>query len=193
MISLVGGDEFFHPALSNDTRKPNALARRSKTRIGVGVSAGLSKIVTHRPRFIFMLEKTVILVKPDAVERGLIGQIISRFEKAGFKMIAAKLVWLNDELLNQWYAQHLDKPFFPSLAAFMKETPVMAMLWQGERIINRAREICGATDPAKADPGTIRADLGTEIQRNVIHISDSPESAAKEIKLMFSREEILEY
>lgn len=139
------------------------------------------------------MERTVVLIKPDAVERGLIGQIIARFEKAGFKMIAAKLVRLTDELLNQWYAHHLDKPFFPSLAAFMKETPVMAMLWQGENVVSQIREMSGATDPAKAEKGTIRADLGTEIQRNVIHISDSPESAAKEIKLMFSPEEILEY
>lgn len=140
-----------------------------------------------------MLEKTVILVKPDGVQRGLIGQIMARFEKAGFKMIAAKLIWLNDELLNQWYAHHLDKPFFPALAAFMKETPVMAMVWQGEDVVSQVRGMSGATDPAKAEKGTIRADLGTEIQRNVVHISDSPESAAKEIKLMFSPEEILEY
>ncbi len=140
-----------------------------------------------------MLEKTVILIKPDGVQRGLIGQIIARFEKAGLKMVAAKLVWLDDELLNQWYAHHLDKPFFPSLAAFMKETPVMAMLWQGDNIISQVRAMSGATDPAKAEKGTIRADLGTEIQRNVIHISDSPESADKETKLMFSPKEILEY
>ncbi|MCL4382295.1 nucleoside-diphosphate kinase, partial [Patescibacteria group bacterium] len=120
------------------------------------------------------MEKTVILVKPDGVQRGLIGQIMARFEKAGFKMIAAKLVWLNDELLNQWYAHHLDKPFFPALAAFMNETPVMAMVWQGEDVVSQVRRMSGATDPAKAEKGTIRADLGTEIQRNVVHISDSP-------------------
>jgi len=140
-----------------------------------------------------MLERTVILVKPDGVKRGLIGKIISRFEEAGFKMISAKFIWLTDEILNQWYAHHKDKDFFPSLLAFMKETPVLAMIWQGEGIIVKAREICGATDPKKAAPGTIRADFGTEVQRNIIHVSDSQEASQKEISLIFSPEEILGY
>lgn len=139
------------------------------------------------------MEQTVVLIKPDGIKRGLIGKIIARFEEAGFKLVGAKLIWLTDEILKKWYAHHQDKPFFPSLVSFMKETPVLAMIWQGEEIITKARELCGATDPAKAAPGTIRADFGTEIQRNVIHVSDSPEAAEKEKKLIFRQEEILKY
>lgn len=139
------------------------------------------------------MEKTVILIKPDGMKRGLIGKIISRFEEVGFKLVAAKIIWLTDEILNPWYAHHRDKDFFPTLCAFMKETPVCAMIWQGEGILVRAREICGATDPARAAPGTIRRDFGTEIQRNVIHVSDSTEAAEKEIYLIFHPGEILEY
>lgn len=139
------------------------------------------------------MEQTVILIKPDAMKRGLIGKIIDRFEEAGFKMVAAKMVWLNDEILDKWYAHHKDKPFFPSLVSFMKETPVLAMIWQGEGIILKAREICGATDPAKVAPGTIRADFGTEVQRNVIHVSDSAEAAEKEKNLIFTPEEIMSW
>lgn len=139
------------------------------------------------------MEKTVILIKPDGMKRGLIGKIITRFEEAGFRMVAAKLIRMDDELLNVWYAHHKDKPFFPSLCAFMKETPVLAMLWQGEEAVSKAREICGATDPAKAAPGTIRAEFGTEIQKNIIHVSDSAETAQKEENLIFKPEEIFEY
>lgn len=139
------------------------------------------------------MERTVILIKPDGMKRGLIGKIITRFEEAGFRMVAVKLIRMDDELLNVWYAHHKDKPFFPSLCAFMKETPVLAMLWQGDGIIARAREICGATDPRQALPGTIRAEFGTEIQKNIIHVSDSAETAQKEENLIFKPEEIFEY
>lgn len=139
------------------------------------------------------MERTVILIKPDGMQRGLIGKIISRFEEAGFRMVAAKMIKMDDGLLNQWYAHHRDKPFFSSLVSFMKETPVLAMVWQGKEIIIKAREICGVTDPTKAAPGTIRAEFGTEIQKNVIHISDSLEAAQKEESLIFKPEEIFEY
>jgi nucleoside-diphosphate kinase len=139
------------------------------------------------------MEKVVVLIKPDGVKRGLVGKIISRFEEAGFKLIATKMIRLTGSILDEWYAHHRQKPFFPSLVSFMKETPVLAMIWIGENVIGRAREICGATDPAKAAPGTIRADFGTEIQRNIIHVSDSAEAAQKEEKLIFAPEEIFKY
>lgn len=139
------------------------------------------------------MEQTVILIKPDGMKRGLAGKIISRFEEAGFRMVAAKLVWLTEDLLKTWYIHLVDKPFFPGLVEFMKETPVLAMIWQGENIVVKAREICGATDPKQARPGTIRAELGTELPRNVIHVSDSAEGAAKEKNLIFSPQEILSF
>lgn len=108
-------------------------------------------------------------------------------------MVAAKLIKMDDGLLNTWYAHHRDKDFFPSLCSFMKETPVLAMIWQGERIVTYAREICGATDPAKAAPGTIRAEFGIEVQKNVIHVSDSAETAQKEESLIFTPGEVIEW
>ena len=139
------------------------------------------------------MEKTVILIKPDGMKRGLIGKVIDRFEQAGFKIIAAKLIKMDDELLKTWYAHLVDKPFFGELCQFMKETPVLVMLWQGERIVGKAREICGATDPKQAAPGTIRKEFGGELPKNVIHVSDSAEAAKKEEELIFKKEEIFEY
>lgn len=139
------------------------------------------------------MERTVILIKPDGMKKGVIGEVISRFEKAGFKLLAIKIVEMKQELLETWYAHHKDKPFFPSIVDFMRETPVIAMLWQGENIIARSRELTGHTDSKKASRGTIRGDFGKDIQRNIIHVSDSPEAAKKEEELMFSPEEIFEY
>lgn len=139
------------------------------------------------------MERTVILIKPDGMKKGLIGEVISRFEKAGFKLLAIKIVKMKQELLETWYAHHKDKPFFPSIVDFMQETPVMAMLWQGVNVIARARDLTGPTDSRKAPEGTIRGDFGEDIQRNILHVSDSREAAEKEEELMFSPEEIFEY
>lgn len=137
------------------------------------------------------MEQTVILIKPDGMKKGLIGKIISRFEEAGFKMIGAKLIKLNQPLLDKWYAHHKDKPFFPPLCQFMMETPVLAMVWQGEGVVSAVREICGATDPVKAAPGTIRALFGgPTVMENIVHASDSPETAEKEKNLLFSPKEV---
>src|SRR3989344_1892473 len=107
------------------------------------------------------MERTVILIKPDAVKKGSIGAIISRFEKAGFLLVAAKFMRLTDDLLDDWYAHHKEKPFFPELKAFMTSTPVMAMLWEGRQAVQRVRELCGPTNSTKAPKGTIRGDFGT--------------------------------
>lgn len=133
-----------------------------------------------------MREKTIILIKPDAVKKRVVGKIISRFEDEGFTLLSAKFVRLSDEILRTWYAHHVDKPFFPELKTFMQETPVMAMLWQGENIITRVRQLCGPTDSTKASQGTIRGDFGQDIQRNAIHASEDASSAAKEETLIFS-------
>ncbi|MDP3998906.1 MAG: nucleoside-diphosphate kinase [Candidatus Curtissbacteria bacterium] len=139
------------------------------------------------------MERIVVLIKPDGMKKGLVGEVISRFEKGGFKLLAVKMVKMNQKLLETWYAHHKDKPFFPSIVDFMRETPVVATLWQGENIIFRSRELTGPTDSKRASGGTIRGDFGEDIQRNIIHVSDSPEAAKKEEELMFSPKEIFEY
>lgn len=136
-----------------------------------------------------MIEQTVVLIKPDGMQKGYIGEVISRLEKTGFKLVAAKIERLSTELLENWYAHHKEKPFFPGIVSYMQEVPVLAMIWEGEDIIRRVREMAGVTDSTKAEKGTIRGDLGEDIQRNVVHISDSAESVIKEKKLLFNLDE----
>ncbi len=139
------------------------------------------------------MDRTVILIKPDAVKRGVIGQIIARFEKSGFNLIAAKFLRLPDDLVDLWYAHHKDKAFFPELKTFMTSTPVMAMLWEGENAVVRVRDLCGPTDSKKAGKGTIRGDFGTDIQFNAIHASEDEDNAKREMDLIFLPHEIFEY
>lgn len=135
------------------------------------------------------MEYSVVLVKPDGMEKKLVGEIISRFEKAGLNLSAIKMVKLTDEVLNSWYAHHKDKSFFGDLVSFMKSRPIVAMVWEGAGVIEKIREICGATDPKKAAPGTIRADFGgPEVMTNIIHASDSVQGAEKEKGLIFKEE-----
>lgn len=137
------------------------------------------------------MEQTVVLIKPDGMRKGLIGKVISRFEEAGLRLAAAKMVQLDQPLLDQWYAHHKDKAFFEDLCQFMMETPVLAMVWEGKEAVGRVREICGATDPAEAEPGTIRAEYGgPTVMKNIIHASDSVETAEWEKSLIFAPEEI---
>lgn len=139
------------------------------------------------------MQKTVVLVKPDAVKRGSIGEIIKRLESEGFVLIAAKLMKLPDDLIDQWYFHHKEKSFFPELKAFMTSAPIMAMLWEGEDIIARIRNLAGPTDSTKAAKGTIRGDLGIDVQMNAIHASEDEGAAKKEMDLMFHPHEIYEY
>ncbi len=135
-------------------------------------------------------EQTCILIKPDGVERKLIGKIIARFEAEGFDIVGMKLVRLTKTLLDTWYAHHKDKPFFPDVCKFMMETPVVALVLNGENIVNRVRDVIGPTDSTKAPKGTIRGDWGESVQKNLIHASDAPERAEFEINLLFKKEEI---
>ncbi len=138
------------------------------------------------------MEQTVILIKPDGMKKGVVGKVISRFEEAGFKMVGVKLIKLDQALLDKWYEHHKDKDFFGFLCEFMMRCPVLAMVWEGDGAVSKVRELCGATDPAKADPGTIRADFGgPTVTENIIHASDSPETAEREMSLIFDPEEIL--
>ncbi len=139
------------------------------------------------------MERTFIMVKPDGVQRNLIGEIVSRFEKKGYQLVAAKLMQVPQDLAEKHYAEHREKPFFQELVDFITSGPVFAMVWQGEGVIATARQMMGKTNPQEALPGTIRGDFGLTVGKNVIHGSDSPESAEREIDLWFNEDEILDY
>jgi nucleoside-diphosphate kinase len=138
-------------------------------------------------------EETVILIKPDAVKKGVIGEIITRLEKEGFLLIASKFLRLPEDLVDVWYEHHKEKPFFPELKTFMTSTPIMAMLWQGEDVIKKVRILSGPTDSKKAPKGTIRGDFGHDVQRNAIHASENYDAAKKEMDLIFLPHDIHEY
>ncbi|QSO45730.1 nucleoside-diphosphate kinase [Alicyclobacillus mengziensis] len=131
-------------------------------------------------------ERTFIMVKPDGVQRGLVGEVVSRFERKGLKLLGAKLMQVSNELAESHYAEHRERPFFNDLVSFITSSPVFAMVWEGENAISIARNMMGKTNPADAAPGTIRGDLGLTIGMNIVHGSDSPDSAAREIALWFN-------
>ena len=138
-------------------------------------------------------ERTFCLVKPDGVQRGLVGEVVKRFENRGLQLVALKMVRVSRELAESYYAEHTGKTFFAGLIEYITSGPSVAMLWEGENAVAIVRKTMGATDPAKAEPGTIRADFGLSIGRNVVHGSDSLESAKREATLFFRPEEILDY
>ena len=139
------------------------------------------------------MERSVVLVKPDALQRGLVGEIISRFERKGLKLVAIKMIPLKDPILDQWYAHHKDKPFFANLKDFMKSSPVIAMLWEGLECVVAVRKLCGTTKGREAEAGSIRGDFSMSQQHNIIHASDSVETAKKEESLIFQPQEIYNY
>ena len=139
------------------------------------------------------MERTFVMIKPDAVQRGLVGEIISRLEKKGLKIVAMKMINVSRELAERHYAEHREKPFFESLVSYITSAPVVAMVVEGKNAVKVVRTLVGATNPQEALPGTIRGDFGMDIGRNVIHASDSLESAEREISLFFKPEEIVEY
>jgi nucleoside-diphosphate kinase len=136
------------------------------------------------------LERTFIAIKPDGVQRGLVGEIIRRFETKGFTLVGLKLLIPTQELAEKHYAVHKERPFFKDLVAFITSGPIVAMVWEGEGVVASARKIIGATNPLNAEPGTIRGDFGINIGRNIIHGSDAIETAQNEISLWFSDAEL---
>ena len=138
------------------------------------------------------IQRTFSIVKPDAVKRNLIGSIYERIEKAGFKIVAAKMLHLTEEQAKGFYAEHEAKPFFGDLVAFMTSGPVMVQVLEGENAIAKNRELMGATNPAEAAPGTIRADFAETVDENAVHGSDAPETAAQEIAFFFGDEGVCE-
>ena len=134
------------------------------------------------------MERTFIILKPDAVQRGLVGEIISRFERRGLKLVAMKMIDVSTELAQEHYAVHQERPFYNSLIEYISSSPVVAMVLEGTDAIAAVRNTVGATKPAEAAPGTIRADFGLEIGRNLVHASDGPETAVNEIALWFGED-----
>lgn len=139
------------------------------------------------------MERTFIAVKPDGVQRGIVGEIVRRFETKGFTLVGLKLLQVSRELAEQHYDVHKERPFFPGLVEFITSGPVVAMVWEGEGVIASARKLIGATNPLSAEPGTIRGDFGVSIGRNLIHGSDAPETAQREIGLWFKDEELVSW
>lgn len=136
------------------------------------------------------MEETLLLIKPDGVQRKLVGEIITRLEKRGWELAGMKLMQMTRELARQHYAEHQGKPFFEELINYITEGPLVAMVWRGESIVSALRLMMGKTNPVQADPGTIRGDLANNFTRNIVHGSDSPESAKREVALFFKREEL---
>lgn len=139
------------------------------------------------------VERTFVMVKPDGVQRGLIGEVISRLERKGLKIVAMKMLRIPKEMAETHYAEHREKPFFNSLVSYITSGPVVAMVVEGKSAISVVRNLVGKTNPVEAAPGTIRGDLAMDIGRNVVHASDSPESARREISIFFSDDELVDY
>src|SRR5882762_6039269 len=139
------------------------------------------------------MEQTVVLVKPDGVQRGLVGEIISRFEHKGLKLASVKMISLTDAILDEWYAHHKDKPFFPGLKSYMKSYPVIAMLWEGIDVVATVRTMIGITKAREATPGTIRGDFAMSQQYNLIHASEDLAAAEREQRIIFHDNEIFDW
>jgi len=139
------------------------------------------------------MQRTLLLIKPDAIQRGLIGQIITRFEQKGLKIVGIKFSKLSDSLLSEHYSHLADKPFFAGIRRFMQSTPVIAICLEGLDCVDTVRRLCGITKSREADPGTIRGDLAMSIQANLVHASDSLETANKEVARFFNESELFDY
>ena len=139
------------------------------------------------------MQRTFVMVKPDGVQRGLVGEIIARLERKGLQLVGLKMLRVSEELAREHYAVHAGKPFFEGLIRFITSAPVVAMVWQGREAVQVVRNLLGSTDGAKAAPGTIRGDFANDIGYNLVHGSDSPESAEREIALWFRQDELLDW
>uniref|UniRef100_A0A0E0L6M5 Nucleoside diphosphate kinase n=1 Tax=Oryza punctata TaxID=4537 RepID=A0A0E0L6M5_ORYPU len=172
---------------------PNFVPEDEKTRYAfyIMTSQGLKFECSSMSEI--QMERTFIAIKPDGVQRGLISEILSRFERKGFKLVAIKLVVPSKEFAQKHYHDLKDRPFFNGLCDFLSSGPVLAMVWEGEGVIKYGRKLIGATDPQKSEPGTIRGDLAVVVGRNIIHGSDGPETAKAEIGLWFEPRELVSY
>jgi nucleoside-diphosphate kinase len=140
-----------------------------------------------------MIERTFSMIKPDAVERGLTGQIIARLEANGLKVVAMRMIKVDNKRAKKLYEVHKGKPFYDDLIEYAMSGPVVTMILEGEDAVRRLRQVIGATDPSKAEPGTIRRDFGITVLKNVIHAADSPDNAEREMRIFFEKSEIISY
>jgi nucleoside-diphosphate kinase len=140
-----------------------------------------------------MRQRTLILLKPDALTKGLCGKVIARFEEAGFRIRGCKMLHLSPELLRDHYAHIADKPFYPDVETFMSSTPVIALVLEGDDVVAKVRDMLGVTDSRKAAPGTLRAEYGVDQMVNIAHASDSPDTAEREVRRFFAEDELFEY
>lgn len=140
-----------------------------------------------------IIERTLVLIKPDGIQRGLIGEVISRVERKGLKVIGIKMMSLDEAILREHYAHIADKPFFPGVSKFMRSSPVIALCIEGLDAVSTVRLLCGITKSREAQPGTIRGDLAMSVACNVVHASDSPETAEKEVKRFFKEDDLFDY
>jgi nucleoside-diphosphate kinase len=139
------------------------------------------------------VERTLIIAKPDAIQRGLVGEMIQRLERKGLKLIGIKMMSLDNQLLSQHYSEHLEKPFYSDLEKFMQSSPVVVMAWEGYECVNSVRLIVGSTNPRQADAGTIRGDFAIGSGRNLVHASDNKDNGLAEVKRFFNEEELFAY
>lgn len=139
------------------------------------------------------MEQTVVLVKPDGVQRGLIGEIIHRFERKGLKLSAIKMISVDEALVDEWYAHHKDKPFFSGLKSYMMSYPIVAMIWEGVGAVDTVRRMIGVTKAREASPGTVRGDFAMSQQYNLVHASESSKIAEREVEIMFDTDEIFQW
>jgi len=139
------------------------------------------------------MDRSFVMIKPDGVQRGLVGEIVSRLEAKGLKLVAARFEVLPEPRVTEQYKEHLSKPFFPSLKKYIMGGPCFLMVWEGRNVVSIVRKVIGATNPQEAMPGTVRGDFGIDIGRNVIHASDAPESASREIAIHFKPAELFTY
>ncbi|KAI4315527.1 hypothetical protein L6164_028325 [Bauhinia variegata] len=189
-------------AVSSSRKLPFFASNCGRAGSGSGPSAWLSGALAL-PAAVYMLqdqevhaaefEHTFIAIKPDGVQRGLIAEIISRFERKGFKLVGIKILTPSKEFAQKHYHDLTERPFFNGLCEFLSSGPVIAMVWEGQGVISYGRKLIGATDPQKSEPGTIRGDLAVVVGRNIIHGSDGPETAKNEINLWFKPEELVNY
>ena len=139
------------------------------------------------------MERSLVLVKPDGVQRGLVGEVIARFERRGLRLVGAKFMQVSQDLAKTHYAEHAGKPFYDGLISYITSAPVMAMVWEGPNAVAAIRQTVGSTKPVESAPGTIRHDFALEVGRNLIHASDKPETGARETALWFKSEELVEW
>jgi nucleoside-diphosphate kinase len=164
-----------------------------KNEYGVGSFIPQVHASPPAPKANIPMERTFIMIKPDGVNRGLVADIIKRFEQRGYKLVAMKMMKADDELLNEHYGDLKSKAFFPGLIKHISSGPVVAMVWEGKNVVKQRRQTLGETDPLKSKPGSIRGDYSIDMGRNIIHVSDSVDSANAEINLWFKEGEVMDY